>query len=1047
MTQKNSMARQFLRAGTAMSALMLIEAGFLAAPAYAQDANQTTQQPEEQPDAQATPPEETGSGPNPGTTAEQAPTTTAPTDDQATTADDETIVVTGTLLKRKTDSETPSPVTVMSAESLAQRGINTVAEAAQRVSANGAGTMTQGWNANGFNFATGANAISLRGLTVQSTLTVFDGLRMAPYPLGDDGARNFVDLNTIPNAIIDRIEVLRDGASSTYGADAVAGVINVITKRQVRGVHLNGTAGISSRGDAKEYRLDGTVGYGDLDDQGFNVYVSGEWQKQGVIWARDRGFPLNTEDWSRICNDDGSSCIRSTVRNDINANGTFVGLFATPVPTARAVSADGLNTPLGQFGLLNAAAGCGDLTPVTAPAGANANVAGTLQCQWDRVATQRQLQPEQERRGLSGRFTFNLGDRATVYLGGNFYNLRTDIRGLSQGFVNTTTPPGGVLYNPVLLPVYVCANGVGEPTALATGCNAQNGTLNPNNPFAAQGQLAQVILTMPLDRPVRTKSDSRSIRGVLGIDGSFGADWNYSASFTASQVTLDRTFRNNIIPRRLMEAVARGTFNFVNVEANTDEAFDYIAPVNRNRSTSNLWQAAGTLTKSLFELPGGPLQAAIGLSYRKESVDAPSANPPTSLTGDPFERYYGLNSVGATGSRTVKSGFFELSAPIVDQLELNVSGRYDKYSSGQKNFSPKFGAKFTPIRELAIRGTYSKGFRIPSFNEAFGLPTTGYIGFTLDPQDPAQAAFIAAHGGNAYATQPFPVGLTSAGNPNLDPEKSTGMTFGAIFEPMRNISFTVDFWRIKVKNLIASADAGPAFAAWFATNGAPNIPGVTVVAGAPDPQFPAALPLPAFIVSSYQNANHQTVSGIDFGANARVALGFGARLTSSLEASYLRKFDYAPEGAPVQHWAGTLSPCNVTSCSGAPKWRGSWQNTVDVGRATLTVTTYYTKGVDNAAVDFGGVPGDCVHSVGHAVVAFQNGEPFQCSSKDIWNVDLTGAFRMNDRITLYGNVLNLFDIDAPLDLDSTYSLLGYNPAFAGANAIGRFFRIGAKLDF
>src|SRR5204862_117842 len=179
--------------------------------------------------------------------AQDAAAAAAPGAQEAT---GDAIVVTGSLIRR-TDTETPSPVTVLSAETLEQRGLNTVTEAVQRLSAGNAGTITQGWNAGG-NFAAGASAISLRGLTVQATLTLFDGLRMAPYPLADDGQRNFVDMNTIPNAIIERIDVLKDGASSTYGADAVAGVINVITKKEIKGLHANVSAGISQRGDAGE---------------------------------------------------------------------------------------------------------------------------------------------------------------------------------------------------------------------------------------------------------------------------------------------------------------------------------------------------------------------------------------------------------------------------------------------------------------------------------------------------------------------------------------------------------------------------------------------------------------------------------------------------------------------------------------------------------------------------------------------------------------------------------------------------------------------------
>jgi len=186
------------------------------------------------------------------------------------------IVVTGSILRR-TDAETPSPVSVVTAEDLELRGINTVAEGLQRLSANGAGAMTQGWNT-GSNFANGANAVSLRGLTVQSTLTIFDGLRMAPYPLADDGHRNFVDLNTIPDAVLDRIEVLRDGASSTYGADAIAGVVNVITKKEFSGLRLN-ASGLGTIKGGTERVVYATAKTGIV---GFTRAQAFEWAKTGI---------------------------------------------------------------------------------------------------------------------------------------------------------------------------------------------------------------------------------------------------------------------------------------------------------------------------------------------------------------------------------------------------------------------------------------------------------------------------------------------------------------------------------------------------------------------------------------------------------------------------------------------------------------------------------------------------------------------------------------------------------------------------------------------
>lgn len=132
--------------------------------------------------------------------------------------------------------------------------------------------------------------MSLRGLTVNSTLTLIDGMRTANYPLSDDGQRSFVDLNTIPDAIVDRVEVLKDGASSSYGADAIGGVVNIIMKKEITGVAGTLEGGVTQRGDGGEQRATLTLGTGKLKEQGFNVYISGEYQHDDPIWARNRGF-------------------------------------------------------------------------------------------------------------------------------------------------------------------------------------------------------------------------------------------------------------------------------------------------------------------------------------------------------------------------------------------------------------------------------------------------------------------------------------------------------------------------------------------------------------------------------------------------------------------------------------------------------------------------------------------------------------------------------------------------------------------------------------
>jgi iron complex outermembrane receptor protein len=987
----------------------------------------------------------------------------------------EEVVVTGSILRR-TDTETPSPVTVLSADTLAERGINTVSEAIQRLSANNAGTIQQGWNT-GFNFAAGANAPALRGLTVQATLSVADGLRLAPYPLADDGHRNFVDLNTIPSAIVERIEVLRDGASSTYGADAIAGVINVITKKEIQGLHIGGSTAMSEHGGGDENRIDVTWGYGDLESQGFNFYVSGEYQKQDPLWARDRGYPFNTQDWSGKCGASGS-CMHNLNWNGVSSeDGNYNGLISIPgvalVRPSDGLILDGTGSVTGgvatrdglgnvvldddgnpiptrrRFEYLNAGAGCREFSSVALTAGQQGATSPATVCEVNQQGKYIMLQPEISRQGISSRFTANVGENSQFYMMANFYKTDTFASFTPLGFngLPTVPRPDGMLNYNVILPVYVCSTGHGTVDGFNTGCDASNGTLNPYNPYAAEGLNAQAFIRSPYGRTEETSS--RALRGVVGLEGSFADTWRYSADFTASEVGLDRNEGNYYIPQKIMDVVARGTFNFADPTATDKEVWDYIAPQSEHHHTSRLWQVQGTVSKEIVDLPGGPLQAAVGLSYREEELTQVSANPANDSA--PYERYYSINAVGASGERDVKSAFFEISAPVLESLELMGSGRYDKYSSGQSNFSPKVGFKFTPIEQIAIRGTWSEGFRIPSFNEAYGLPTTGYVNAVVNCT--TYAAYCAAHGGatpNAYATGPYSVGLTSVGNPDLDPEESTSYTAGLVIEPMSNLSFTIDYWNIKIDGLIkgVTADAD-LIGEYYANNGNVSIPGIVMLPGAPDPAFPNALPQLGFIQASFDNLESQEANGIDLGANLTLPLGDTVTWRSSLDASYMLKFEQTTQSGEKLRYEGTLSPCDVTSCSGTPKLRTSWQNTFEFGATSLSLTAYYTSGYDTASVDYGGVKGDCAANAadGISTATYADGSPVNCTQSAQWYADLTARHTFSDKYTVYAEVLNVTDEGPDFDPSAAYALFGFNPAWAGPNVMGRYFRVGVKLDF
>lgn len=965
----------------------------------------------------------------------------------------QTIVVTGSIT-RNPATATASPVVSITKEDLAKRGINTVTDAIISTAANNAGSMASSWSAQG-GFATGASAPSLRGLNDAYTLTLFDGMRTAVYPLADDGYRNFVDLNTIPESIVDRIDVLQDGASSTYGSDAVAGVVNVKIKHEIRGFHANASQGLSQRNDGGETRVDGTWGIGSLKANGYNFYINGEYQKNKALFLRDRGYPFNTADQSRVCTNGGSLCRTNFVANGVQANGNYNGFNDTIVGFARPYDAVG-QAETGQYTLLNPPAGCGRLNSYALTAGNVANLDPTtaaslpaVVCQQDYTHDYTQYSPNIERIGANTRLTKEVGDHAEAYVMANFLQTRTSQIGAPQNFSGQTANGGTVeTLSPLLLPVYVCPQGMGNLDPSQTGCDATNGVLNPNNPFASSGQFASLHEVMV--RPLQALTRARSLRLSTGIAGSFGDHWNYSLDAVTSSVRLRETQRNAINAQHLLNLIATGRYNFVDQGANSPETSNYLTPPSIVNSISKLTQVQGTLDHDFFRLPGGALNVAVGLAYRFEAIHNPSANPANEA--NPFDRYYVINAVGVDGARRIRSAFYEITAPLLPMLKLKADGRYDKYSSGQKNFSPKFEAEFKPNSVIKVRGTYSRGFRVASFNQAYGLPTTGFI--TVSQFDCATyASFCAAHASNpTYFRNGYSYGLTAVGNPNLAPEKSRSFTFGTVLTPLHNFNFTVDYWNIRLSNIIVSntgAQTQQVLNQYFTNNGVVNVPGVlAVVKGVPDTVNPTALPLIQSFETSYSNANSEVARGIDFGASGRFNLSPNLRLTSQATASLLLRLALNNAGK-IERYDGTLGPCNITSCSGAPKLRATWSNTLELrDRGSVTLTTNYTSGYSEVATDFGGVYGNCAASLGAAVATYSDAAtPVICRAHPTLTFDMDTRVNLKKNVTVYFDVRNLLNSKPIYDPGAAYGITQFNPAWNDSNFVGRFFRLGVSVDF
>ena len=1049
MTYGNISHRNLLRSGTALPFLAAL---MFASPAMAQDATNSPNTQQSSPNA--TEEDET-----------QSPTPVVNTNQEG--QEGESIVVTGTIF-RSTTSATVSPITVVTAETLDQRGINTIQDAIQSLASNNGPALTNSFTANGA-FAAGASAVSLRGLSTNSTLVLFDGQRAAYYPLADDGARNFVDLNTIPDDIVERIEVLRDGASSTYGADAIAGVVNIITRRQFNGVRARAEAGVSQDGNNPTQRVSLTVGTGDLDTNGINAYVSGFYFRQGATYNRDLPAPFNSSDERGVCSPDGTVCGPDNRANFING---FVPYDTIVRPYNAATNTV---VPGSRFQLLNPA-GCqlgNNIAPTAAELAANPALPA-VNCVTDPTAQYGVVSPDIQRFGGSARITARLADNAEGYLMVNFQQSTVGYTGTPQNVranantgilfprFSTASGPSAALAPgsaELRLPVYVCPTGVPSANGQNTGCTATTpgAILNPNNPFAAQGQLAR-ILGRPLLDPTFSQTRSRVYRVAAGVSGTLWDNWDYRVDATAMHNDLLRHNENFLYINNFLTAIAQGTINLVNPRQNTQAQLDFVAPESNANASSDLYAVQATLGTTLFELPGGPLQFGFGGSIRYEGVNAPSQNPDTN---GPTQRYFTFNAFGTQGNRTVYSAFAELNAPILDILEVNASGRYDSYSSGQSAFSPKIGAKFTPIPEIAVRATYSQGFRIPSFGEANALPTTGFVTVTggslpntfLNQYTvPGNAIGQCNQTNINTAACPLYVrtvayGQTTLASPNLDPEDSESFTVGGIFNPIRNFTLTVDYFDIKKTGAITQPSNAPALAAYYACTNAqfnggtcPIPAGYGVIPGTPEASgnFPNALPVIGFVQAQLVNANTIRSRGIDVAAVGRFNLGENMRFTSSVEVSYLLELSTTFAGGATEQYVGTLGNFNLTAGSGTPRTRGTWQNTLELGAFTATATANYFSGYNLSAEDQGDVRFDGGQNPGYS--------PTGDNVPEYITLDLTTQFEVNDNFTFYLNVLNALNELPPVDV-ATYGAFLYNPVQAGNGIFGRQFRAGVRVNF
>jgi iron complex outermembrane receptor protein len=905
----------------------------------------------------------------------------------------ETVQVTGSRIPRPS-SETAAPVQTLTRKEIEASAKPTVADVVQSVAASGQGNLPTTYT---IGFAPGSAGVSLRGLGLNSTLVLINGRRMPAYPFADDGVRSFVDLNSIPLDVVDRIDVLKDGASAIYGSDAIAGVVNIILRQDYRGAALGTDFGVSNRGDGVERRLHGAFGTGSLASDGYNVFLSFDGSNADAIRQTERHGYLGTND------------LRPYGYFDDRAGAVPAGYgyFGSPVfPFFAAPPPSGV--------ILKPGTGTNGVAPVmlnmTPCPGEVSSITG--ECLYD-FAAQTLIRPKQDHLGVFGRGTVRLGSALETYLEASYFY--TDTAGTFRGLPEVGG--AGVSYNaanpfnPVFFQTFVLPASHPDNTAHRDIDTSQSDQFFAWTTAGAGSQ----------------RSDDRNhvLRFMSGLDGElFGG--GFDAAIGWMQARLDDRLDGFLQYTPTQNALNDGTLR-VDPRRCPAGLFAKLAPTIKTVATTSITLADAHYTRDVFELPGGrELSAAIGAEYRNEKTVQPAT--PGTDNGEAV----GLGYAIAAQNRDVVAAYAEADAPFGTYSDLDLAGRLDHYSDYGYSFTPKLGLKLTPIPQVALRGTYSKAFRAPGAAES-------------GPQS-ANFSYV------GYA-------VLTTGNPRLQPETARTETLGLVYEPLAGDSLSVDFYRIRKSKEIEPLDPIAAGSELPAT-GTPNtsMPGTTPgVVGYYGPS--GALAAISAPFENGQGTKTQGLD-FDARAKQRLG-PFGklsADLTWTHIITFTHNIDgtnyqYVGTSGPFITSSATGTPADrgVLSLT----WeKGAWSTTATTTYVgPLELIDHHGETLsDNGDGTFatsGAVYGFYVANPAAPACGIYkpDGTPFaNCRIHAFTTIDLFGKWTGFKHWALSGSVRNLLDVKAPLD-PYTYGGPNYNPAWHQSGAVGRYFTLGATYTF
>ncbi|GAA4001037.1 TonB-dependent receptor [Sphingomonas humi] len=791
----------------------------------------------------------TGNTTDPAATPTGAETPIAPANASTTKQDSGEVIVTGSRIRRDPNNSA-LPLQIITTQEIVREGIQNPEQLISFLSTNGNGADNLASNSDVVSGAqrgtNGLSAANLRGQGSASTLILLNGRRVAAHGLQGSA----VDVNQIPFSAIERVEILKDGASAIYGTDAIGGVINFITRKDYKGLSVQGMVDATEAGGGNIYRVSGVAGYGDLANQGFNVMGAVAYSSNRILRGSQRDFVNGNQPLRGLSIDTRGTPIATAF--PINPTAANVGITQGGTLLGGTTGATSLLTNPGFFIPGTTVPASGGVNPLRLPGGAGcSSVDGgldydavlwaapntALACAWDtgRAAT---IQQPIDTLTYYTRATVRLADRHELYAevtGSDASSTKTFSNNQYTG--NNTSLPIAYPLNALTASTY---NSIYDrfaavlPAIGAVGDRTVDNVGNYGKPIAFRYRCIAC-------GPRQYETNTKTLRAALGIDGPLFGTWDYRAggSFARSEAksTLGTGYHYRGVFASAAAAAASGIagagigtadpraptapgatapgivglfnsgiLNPFSLEQTPQAlaALDAISAkgVELYGGIYEVKQFDGSVSGDLFRLPGGTVKVALGVDYRQETYrfngSAAGATSAPDIFNVAFDNVNALNRK----KRNVKAAYGEVLIPIIKELELTGAIRIDDYTGFGSTVNPKISAKFRPIDALMFRGSYNTGFRVPTFNQIFN-------GTTISPNpgnnvvDPTLCA-QGTTAGPRPACDPITPDSLNGGNLTLKPETSKQWTVGVVLQPSRRFSLSADYWNIAVDDTIGS---------------------------------------------------------------------------------------------------------------------------------------------------------------------------------------------------------------------------------------------------